>query len=270
MIFYFPTKYRDVDWVINMLAPILKYISETIIRILSIIYVSLFLGIRVKGMCDIHAFSFEGGRIRRQITGGRGSEIHRGVRIRTRLTLEENVYIGERCQILGGDIGSSVFIGRGTRITGDAFIMGNVRIGRYCVMGAVYLLAQDHIQSHAAWQRMFILKNLGVELPLAYKGAIEIGSDVGMSYRAFILPGVHIADGAGIAAGSVVTKDVPPYSITGGVTARHIKYRFSPETITRLLELKWWDWPIDRIQRNIEFFTTDLNSVENIDSLIVE
>jgi len=253
-----------------MLVSAFKFILETILRILWTLYLSYFLGIKVSGICDVRAFSIESGRIRRQVTGGRGSRIDKGVKIRTHLTLEDNVYIGEGCQMFGGGVGSSVFIGRGTILNRGTFIFGNVRIGRYCLMGDAYLIALDHIKSYAAWQRSFVLKLLGVGLPLYDKGGIEIGNDVGISYRAIVLPGVHIGDGAGIPAGSVVTKNVPPYSIAAGAPARLVKYRFSPETIEKLLRLKWWDWPIDKIKRNKEFFTTDLNTVEDIDTLIVD
>lgn len=83
------------------------------------------------------------------------------------------------------------------------------------------------------------------------KGDILIGSDVWIGYEAVILAGVTIGDGAVIAARAVVTKDVPPYTIVGGVPARPIRRRFPEETIQRLLELRWWDWPRERIARNI-------------------
>lgn len=83
------------------------------------------------------------------------------------------------------------------------------------------------------------------------KGDILIGSDVWIGYEAVILAGVTIGDGAIIAARAVVTKDVPPYTIVGGVPAKAIRRRFPEETIQRLLELRWWDWPRERIARNI-------------------
>lgn len=83
------------------------------------------------------------------------------------------------------------------------------------------------------------------------KGDILIGSDVWIGYEAVILAGVTIGDGAVIAARAVVTKDVPPYTIVGGVPAKAIRRRFPEETIQRLLELRWWDWPRERIARNI-------------------
>lgn len=83
------------------------------------------------------------------------------------------------------------------------------------------------------------------------KGDIVIGNDVWIGYEAVILAGVTIGDGAIVGARAVVTKDVPPYTIVGGVPARPIRKRFSEEMIVRLLEIKWWDWPRERIARNL-------------------
>lgn len=65
------------------------------------------------------------------------------------------------------------------------------------------------------------------------------------------MAGVTIGDGAVIASRAVVTKDVPPYSIVGGVPAKIIRRRFDVETIDKLLNLKWWDWPVEKIKRNL-------------------
>ena len=81
------------------------------------------------------------------------------------------------------------------------------------------------------------------------KGDIIIGNDVWIGYEAVIMSGVTIGDGAIIGARSVVTKDIPPYTIVGGVPARQIRRRFSEETIAALLELKWWNWPREKIAR---------------------
>lgn len=84
------------------------------------------------------------------------------------------------------------------------------------------------------------------------KGDIIIGNDVWIGYEAIILSGVTIGDGAIIGTRAVVTKDVPPYTIVGGVPAKPIRKRFDEITIARLLELKWWDWSEERIKANLE------------------
>ena len=76
---------------------------------------------------------------------------------------------------------------------------------------------------------------------LPFKGDTVIGNDVWIGRESIIMPGVKIGDGAIIAAYSVVTKDVEPYSVVGGNPARFIKKRFNDELIELLLEFKWWD-----------------------------
>lgn len=85
----------------------------------------------------------------------------------------------------------------------------------------------------------------------ASKGDIHIGNDVWVGREAMILSGVTIGDGAVIAARSVVTRDVKPYSIVGGQPAKPIKSRFSQSIIDRLLELRWWNWPEERVRKAV-------------------
>ena len=84
------------------------------------------------------------------------------------------------------------------------------------------------------------------------KGDITIGNDVWIGYEAIILSGVTIGDGAIIGTRALVTKDVPPYTVVGGIPAKTIKKRFSDEIISELLSLKWWEWPVEKISRNIK------------------
>ena len=85
------------------------------------------------------------------------------------------------------------------------------------------------------------------------KGNIIIGNDVWIDYEAVIMAGVHIGDGAIIAARAVVTKDVPPYSIVGGTPAKEIRKRFDAEVIEQLLIQKWWDWSTDKIHQCLPY-----------------
>lgn len=84
-----------------------------------------------------------------------------------------------------------------------------------------------------------------------HRGNIVVGNDVWIGYEAVILSGVTIGDGAIVAARSVVTKDVPPYTIVGGAPAKPIRRRFGQEVIDTLLELRWWDWPLEKLAKSL-------------------
>ena len=85
------------------------------------------------------------------------------------------------------------------------------------------------------------------------KGDIVVGNDVWIGNEAVIMAGVHIGNGAIIAARAVVTKDVLPYTIVGGVPARPIRKRFDEEVIRKLETLKWWDWSAEKIRRCLPY-----------------
>ena len=84
------------------------------------------------------------------------------------------------------------------------------------------------------------------------KGDTVIGNDVWIGYDAIIMPGVKIGDGAIIGTRAVVTKDIPPYTIVGGVPAKPIRKRFDDKTIEKLLSIKWWNWDKEKIKQNIQ------------------
>jgi len=86
-------------------------------------------------------------------------------------------------------------------------------------------------------------------------GDTIIGNDVWIGFGATIMPGVKIGDGVIIATKSVVTKDVEPYAIVGGNPAKEIRKRFSEEEIEKLLDMQWWDWPIEKITENVQNLT---------------
>ncbi len=91
---------------------------------------------------------------------------------------------------------------------------------------------------------------------LPYKGDTVVGNDVWIGYDVLVMPGIKIGNGAIIASRSVVTKDVEPYSVVGGNPAKVIKKRFDDQTIRLLEEIKWWDWNIEKITKNLEILTS--------------
>lgn len=85
------------------------------------------------------------------------------------------------------------------------------------------------------------------------KGDIVVGNDVWIGYEAVIMQGVHIGDGSIIGTRAVVTKDVAPYTIVGGIPAKPIKKRFDEKTIDKLMSIKWWNWPPEKIREKLSF-----------------
>ncbi len=144
-------------------------------------------------------------------------------------------------------------------------------IGKFCSIacGAKFLFnSANHTQrslSTYIFPVLFEEWGLDVErIPEAWdnKGDIIVGNDVWIGYESVILAGVTIGDGAIIAARAVVTKDVPPYAIVGGVPARLIRKRFSDPEITRLQALRWWDWPAEKIAASLDAIQSgDLNKL---------
>lgn len=109
------------------------------------------------------------------------------------------------------------------------------------------------------------LEKSGVATAWDNKGDIVIGNDVWIGYEAVIMAGVHIGNGAIIAARAVVTKDVPPYTIVGGVPARPIRKRFDEEVIRKLETLKWWNWSVTNIRRCLPYISNgDINGLLQI------
>lgn len=110
------------------------------------------------------------------------------------------------------------------------------------------------------WEKVMPQKS---ELP--YKGDTVIGNDVWIGYQTVIMPGVTVGDGAVIATQSVVTSDVPSYTIVGGNPAKPIKQRFSPEAINRLTKIAWWNWPIEKITEHLSLIaSSDIDALEAV------
>lgn len=144
------------------------------------------------------------------------------------------------------------------------FIGDKLIIGKFCAIGRgtkFIMNGANHKMTGLSTYPFFIFGNgwesvtpRSEELP--YKGDTIVGNDVWIGYGALIMPGVSIGNGAIIASHSVVIHDVPAYAIVGGNPAKVVKSRFSPEDVIKLEELAWWDWPVEKITRNLRIITS--------------
>lgn len=152
------------------------------------------------------------------------------------------------------------------------FVGDRLVIGRFCALaeGVTFIMnGANHAMSGFStfpfnifghgWDEGFDPATWAAE----NRGDTIVGHDVWIGTQATIMPGVTIGDGAIIASRAVVVSDVAPYTIVGGNPAQPIRQRFNPATVERLLALAWWDWPINKISRNLDAIRgADLTKLE--------
>jgi len=158
-----------------------------------------------------------------------------------------------------------------TRLNYNCNLMGGVTyIGKYCsIAPEVTFQSIGHNTRQPSISGYFYKENFDTLLLGRPEKPIQIENDVWIGTRAIILSGVTIGNGAIIGAGAVVTKDVEPYSISVGNPAQHKKWRFPENIRKQLLEIKWWDWSMEKIRKNNKFFGINLDEVDDIYKLIV-
>jgi chloramphenicol O-acetyltransferase type B len=133
-----------------------------------------------------------------------------------------------------------------------------VTVGKYCSI-ANSAIFDGGIQHNTKWLTTYPLWKFGgpEKREGMSKGPITVGNDVWIGHEAMIMSGVTIGDGAIIAARAVVTKDVQPYAVVGGVPARFIKWRFHELVINMLQKIRWWDWPEEKIREHADLLMSD-------------
>ena len=151
--------------------------------------------------------------------------------------------------------------------------MFNAKIGKFCsIASGVSIGPGIHKMDGVSTHPVFYLQNTPLKKKFSDKDLIKssktttIGHDVWIAERAILIDGISIGTGAIIAAGSVVTKDVEPYSIVGGIPAKHIKYRFDEKERELLLASQWWDLPEEWLMKNYSLFSSTpefLNKIQN-------
>ena len=169
-------------------------------------------------------------------------------------TMLNHSEIGRRTLVFDTNLGEGSYIG-------SDGVVKNTTIGNYCsISWNVSIGADSHnykavsMYTNYWWNRVF-----GTNLPRTKSAPVEIGNDVWIGTGATILAGVKIGSGSIIGASALVNRDVPPYSIWGGVPAHLIKYRFPEEVIERLMAVQWWNWPHDVIAENAVLLSSDID-----------
>lgn len=176
----------------------------------------------------------------------------------------EHVVVFDNTKLFAVKMGSYSYIQAGSRIF-------NCEIGRFCSIASGVTIAPGiHDMGKVSTHPIFVHKS--TPLPkvyakmdsiLTYK-RVQIGNDVWIGEKVVILDGVTIGNGAVIAAGAVVVKDVEPYSVVGGIPARHIKYRFDKLTIKLLQQSQWWNRPDKWFEANANLITDIEIFIDNI------
>jgi phosphonate metabolism protein (transferase hexapeptide repeat family) len=157
----------------------------------------------------------------------------------TESTLGDYSYAMRECEIWAADIGKFVNIASHVRINAPNHPTWRASLHHFTYRAADYWPDAENETDFFDWRR---------------DHRVTIGHDVWIGHGATILPGVRIGNGAAIGAGAVVSKDVAPYTIVGGVPARLIKERFSPAIGARLDALAWWDWSHAELRRALPDF----------------
>ena len=142
-----------------------------------------------------------------------------------------------------------------------------LRIGNFCSFAdnVTFMLGLDHYTNHISTFPFRVVSLQISENEAISKGNIIVDDDVWIGFGATILSGVHIGQGAVVAAGAVVTKDVPPYAIVGGVPAKVIKYRFEPELIKELLKVDYSKLTKEMIEEHIDDLYAELKDSKQLD-----
>lgn len=185
----------------------------------------------------------------------RGRLAHRFALVNINCVLSPNSRVGMKSRLNNVSLGDFSYVGKDC-------VIHNTTIGKFCsVSDCCTIGLPEHPTSFLSTSPIFTSPKNAVRRKWVDKHFfksevnVTIGNDVWIGYGVLIPRNIAIGDGAIVAAGAVVTKDVPPYAIVGGVPAKVIKYRFPEDKIEKLMDLKWWNKPVEEIKSHIDLFT---------------
>lgn len=164
----------------------------------------------------------------------------------------------------GTFVDQGVVIGRRTKFGEPSYLMP-CEIGSYCSIGRLTVHSGNHKMQYLNIEEDVQLRIIGAASVLGPRQPVTIGHAVWMGDPVVVVPGVTIGNGAIVAAGAVVTKDVPAYAIVGGNPARFIRWRYPEEIIALMADVEWWLWDDDRLRRHRDLFEIDLTTVAPAD-----
>lgn len=198
--------------------------------------------------------------IYRQILHFKKNKISPSARFNRKTTFEGYNVIHDKSCVSTSSLGYATYVGLNCNLC-------NCKIGRFCsIADNVSIINATHptsvfVSSHPIFYspnkqcgQSFVKESMFQEHLSIQGKSVIIGNDVWIGSNAKLMGGINIGDGAVVAAGAYVTKDVPPYAIVGGIPAKVIRYRFTQEEINILLKECWWNWSIEKIEANKELF----------------
>lgn len=178
--------------------------------------------------------------------------------------LQQVNFSGENKVATGCNFNGSITIGYASTLGYNGTYHGNIRVGNYCQLGPnVSIITSNHPMFHLS---TYINDSLfdGELKQLKENKKVQIGNDVWVGQQVVILGGITIGNGAIIAAGSIVTKDVAPFSIVAGNPAKHIKFRFATALQEEIVALDWWNKNIKELEEIKPLFFKDLEDQQSL------
>lgn len=187
-------------------------------------------------------------------------------RIDNKSSVDRKAKVNRSAKIFRSTIGRYSYVGKRSSLV-------NAEVGAFCSIASDVCVGMGtHDLAKLSTSPLFTEKYNGTghswveQTPFPFEKVI-VGNDVWIGERAMIMGGKTVGDGAVIGAGAVVTKDVPPYAIVGGVPAKVIRYRFPEEIVDRLEASKWWNLPDDKLKKHISLFQSDDIEIEAIERM---